>query len=46
MDGVAPAVIPDDIVNSLPDDARISFLWTFVPAALDDNARISEAGVV
>jgi hypothetical protein len=30
MEGVAPAVIPDDVVDSLPDDARISFLWNFV----------------
>ena len=27
---VAPVVIPDDVVNGLPDDARISFLWNFV----------------
>jgi hypothetical protein len=30
MEGVAPAVIPDEIVEGLPDDARISFLWTFI----------------
>jgi hypothetical protein len=30
MVGVAPAVIPDDVVSSLPEDARISFLWNFV----------------
>jgi hypothetical protein len=34
VEGVAPAVIPDDIVNSLPEDARISFLWNFVPDAI------------
>ena len=26
-DGVADAVIPDEIVRALPDDARISFVW-------------------
>ena len=31
MQGVVPAVIPDDIVSSLPDDARISLIWNFVP---------------
>jgi hypothetical protein len=30
--GVEPAVIPDEIVDSLPEDARISMLWTFVRA--------------
>lgn len=30
MEGVPEAVIPDDVVHSLPDDARISFVWHFV----------------
>jgi hypothetical protein len=34
MEGVAPAVIPDEIVEGLPDDARISFLWTFIAEEL------------
>jgi hypothetical protein len=34
IEGVAPAVIPDEIVEGLPDDARISFLWTFVAEQL------------
>jgi hypothetical protein len=44
VEGVAPAVIPDEIVSSLPDDARISFVWTFVPAGLEDNTKSSTAG--
>jgi len=32
MEGVPPAVIPDDALQRLPDDARISFLWYFVRA--------------
>ena len=40
-DGVAPAVIPDDIVNNLPEDARISFVWTFLP---DGITKSSGAG--
>ena len=27
-DGVAEAVIPNEILDALPDDARTSFLWT------------------
>jgi len=42
MQGVAPAVIPDDIVSSLPDDARISLLWNFVSGAAESKS--SEAG--
>ncbi|MDQ2914624.1 MAG: hypothetical protein M3R49_09845 [Chloroflexota bacterium] len=34
MEGVAPAIMPDRALEGLPDDARISFLWTFVPAEL------------
>jgi hypothetical protein len=30
MEGVPPAVIPDDVLAGLPEDARISFLWNFV----------------
>lgn len=41
--GVSPAVIPDEIVTSLPDDARITFVWTFVPSELERNARSSAA---
>jgi hypothetical protein len=41
VDGVAPAVIPDDIVNNLPEDARISFVWTFLP---DGITKSSGAG--
>lgn len=26
--GIADAVVPDEIVRGLPDDARISFIWT------------------
>jgi hypothetical protein len=34
FDGVAPAVIPDEVIRALPDDARISLMWTFIPAEL------------
>jgi hypothetical protein len=34
MEGVPPAVIPDEALQGLPEDARISFVWTFVPAEL------------
>ena len=44
MEGVAPAVIPDDIVRSLSDDARISFMWTFVRAGAEDRARSPKTG--
>jgi hypothetical protein len=37
MEGVAPAVIPDEVLQGLPDDARISFLWNFVRAELPDK---------
>lgn len=30
MEGVAAAVIPDEVVQGLADDDRISFMWTFV----------------
>lgn len=30
MEGVPAAVIPDDVVQGLHDDDRISFVWTFV----------------
>lgn len=30
MDGVPAAVIPDEVVQNLRDDDRISFVWTFV----------------
>jgi hypothetical protein len=30
LEGVPAAVIPDEVVQSLPDDARISFVWHFV----------------
>jgi hypothetical protein len=30
MEDVPAAVIPDEVVQSLPDDARISFVWTWV----------------
>jgi hypothetical protein len=32
MEGVQPAVIPDDALQGLPEDARISFHWNFVTA--------------
>ena len=34
LDGVAPAVIPDEVIRGLPEDARISLMWTFIPAEL------------
>jgi len=34
MDGVAPAIIPDEVIQGLPDDARISLMWAFIPAEL------------
>jgi hypothetical protein len=34
MDGVAPAVIPDEVIQGLPEDARISMIWTFIAAEL------------
>ena len=34
VDGVAPAVIPDEVIRALPDYARISLLWTFIPAEI------------
>jgi hypothetical protein len=37
MDGVAPAVIPDEVIRGLPEDARISLVWTFIPAQLVDK---------
>ena len=43
MQGVAPAVIPDDIVSSLPDDARISLLWNFVRTRTAADPKSSEA---
>jgi len=30
-DGIADAIIPDEIVRGLPDDARISYVWTVCP---------------
>jgi hypothetical protein len=33
-EGVAPAIIPDEVVQGLPEDARISLIWTFIPAEL------------
>lgn len=38
IEGVAPAVIPDEIVQGLPDDARISFVWTFIAAELANKS--------
>ena len=38
MEGVAPAIVPEDVVNTLPDDARISFIWNFVPAKAEAGA--------
>ena len=38
MEGVAPAVIPDEIVQGLPEYARISFLWTFITAELANKS--------
>lgn len=29
MEGVAPAVIPDEVLNGFPDTARVSLLWMF-----------------
>jgi hypothetical protein len=37
MDGVEPAVIPDEVLHGLPEDARISLMWTFIPAELADK---------
>ena len=34
MEGVPAAVIPDEVVASLRDDDRISFVWTFVDEAV------------
>ena len=31
IEGVEAAIIPDEVVRGLPEDARISFHWTFVP---------------
>jgi hypothetical protein len=40
MEGVPPAVIPDEALEGLPEDARISFLWNFVRGDLAaPNAR-------
>ena len=36
-DGVPGAVIPNEILDALPDDARISFVWTVCMVAV--NAR-------
>ena len=30
IQGVPPAVIPDEVLQGLPEDARLSFLWNFV----------------
>jgi hypothetical protein len=38
IEGVAPAVIPDEIVPGSPEDARISFVWTFIPAELANKS--------
>ena len=43
MEGVAPAVIPDNALEGLPDDARISFLWNFVRAGLAENSAPESA---
>jgi hypothetical protein len=32
MEGVPPAVIPPEVVQGLPDDARVEFVWHFTPA--------------
>jgi hypothetical protein len=42
IQGVAPAVIPDEVLRELPDDARISFSWNFVRAR--DAESESRAG--
>jgi hypothetical protein len=34
VEGVAPAIIPDEAIAGLPEDARISFVWTFIPAEI------------
>jgi len=34
MDGVPPAIIPDEVVQGLPEDARISLIWTFIASEL------------
>ena len=31
MEGVPAAVIPREVVQGLPDDARLEFVWHFVP---------------
>ena len=41
IEGVAAAVIPDEVVQGLRDDDRISFLWKFVQA--DVAARTQAA---
>jgi hypothetical protein len=30
LEGVEPAVIPDEAIAGLPEDARISLMWSFV----------------
>jgi hypothetical protein len=39
IQGVPAAVIPDDVLQGLPDDARISFLWNFVREDLAARPR-------
>jgi hypothetical protein len=34
MEGVPAAVIPPEVVQVLPDDARLEFVWHFVPQDL------------
>ena len=31
LPGVPEALLPNDILDALPDDARISFVWTVCP---------------
>lgn len=37
IEGVAPVVIPDEVLKDLPEDARISFVWNFVGKPLADT---------
>jgi hypothetical protein len=39
IEGVPAAVIPDEVVRGLPEDARISFLWNFVREELAARPR-------
>lgn len=41
-DGVPAVVIPNEILDALPDDARISFVWTACMVSQADNANVAD----